>query len=260
MLRNENDPEKNRNHWKYLKAKLKREGNQPGSVTTQFKFTARDGKRRLANVLDSEGVRELAKQFPGRQANRFLQWFTYGEESIDGLSKAKAYSLFDSSLLESIKVGTVNGLQQIHAYLFGGLYDFAGQIRTRNIAKGGFQFAMAQFLHQELQKIEQMSEQSFDEIIDKYIEMNIAHPFMEGNGRSTRIWLDLILKKRLGKCIDWSKIKKRLCLDAMQTSVVDSHPLKILLFEALTDRIDDRAMFMKGIDYSFYYEEDAFIE
>ena len=106
----------------------------------------------------------MAKQFPGREANRFLQWFTYGEESIDGLSKAKAYSLFDSSLLESIEVGTVNGLQQIHAYLFGGLYDFAGQIRTRNIAKGGFQFAMAQFLHQELQKIEQMSEQSFDEI------------------------------------------------------------------------------------------------
>ncbi|MGI6437904.1 MAG: hypothetical protein ACOX0D_07715 [Sphaerochaeta sp.] len=137
VLRNEDDPEKNRNYWKYLKAKLKREGNQPGSVTTQFKFTARDGKRRLANVLDSEGVRELAKQFPGREANRFLQWFTYGEESIDGLSKTKAYSLFDSSLFESIEVGTVNGLQQIHAYLFGGLYDFAGQIRTRNIAKGG---------------------------------------------------------------------------------------------------------------------------
>lgn len=129
-----------------------------------LQFTARDGKLRLANVLDGEGIRELAKQFPGKQANRFLQWFTYGEESIDGLSKAKAYSLFDSSLLESIEVGTVNGLQQIHAYLFGGLYDFAGQIRTRNIAKGGFQFAMAQFLHQELQKKEQMSEQSFDEI------------------------------------------------------------------------------------------------
>ena len=110
VLRNEDDPEKNRNYWKYLKAKLRREGNQPGSVTTRFNLS-RDGKRRLANVLDGEGVRELAKQFPGRQANRFLQWFTYGEESIDGLSKAKAYSLFDSSLLESIEVGTVNGFQ-----------------------------------------------------------------------------------------------------------------------------------------------------
>ena len=146
VLRATNDYEKNRNYWKYLKAKLKRENNQLGSVTTQFKFTAPDGKKRAANVLDYDGIIKLAKNFPGKQANRFIEWFTYSDETIDGKSKSKAYALFESSILESIEVGTVKGLQQIHAYLFGGLYDFAGQIRTLNIAKGGFQFAMARFL------------------------------------------------------------------------------------------------------------------
>jgi cell filamentation protein len=256
VLRDESDYEKNRNYWKYLKAKLKQNNHQLGSVTTQLKFTAPDGKKRLANVLDYEGIIELAKNFPANKASRFIEWFTYSDETIDGQSKNKAYALFDSSLLNTIEVGTIKSLQQIHAYLFGGLYDFAGQIRTLNIAKGGFQFAMAQFLPDSLKTIEKMPESSFDEIADKYVEMNVAHPFMEGNGRSTRIWLDLILKNNLKVCIDWSKINKKDYLCAMEKSVSNSAQLKALLRAALTDRINDREMFMKGVDYSYYYEQE----
>ena len=256
VLRATNDYEKNRNYWKYLKAKLKRENNQLGSVTTQFKFTAPDGKKRAANVLDYDGIIKLAKNFPGKQANRFIEWFTYSDETIDGKSKSKAYALFESSIIERIEIGTVKGLQQIHAYLFGGLYDFAGQIRTLNIAKGGFQFAMARFLPETLKNIEKMPESTFDEIADKYVEMNVAHPFMEGNGRSTRIWLDLILKKNLKLCMDWSKINKKDYLSAMEKSVSNPGQIKALLQSALTDRINDREMFMKGVDYSYYYEQE----
>ncbi len=257
VLRGETDYEKKRNYWKYLKAKLKREGNQLGSVTTQFKFAAPDGKKRLANVFDYDEIIELAKNFPSKQANRFIEWFTYSDETIDGKSKSKAYALFDSSLLDTIEVGTVKGLQQIHGYLFGGLYDFAGQIRTLNIAKGGFRFAPVQFLENTLRTIEAMSEDSFDKIIDKYVEMNVAHPFMEGNGRSTRIWLDLILKKRLKQCVDWSKVAKKEYLTAMTESTMDATHIKALLKAALTDRITDREVFMKGVDYSYYYEQEA---
>ena len=255
VLRGECDYEKNRNYWKYLKAKLKRENSQLGSVTTQFKFTAPDGKKRAANVLDYIGIVELAKNFPSKKANRFMAWFTDSDETIDGKSKSKAYALFDSSLLETLEVGTVRGLQQIHGYLFGGLYDFAGQIRSKNIAKGGFQFAMAHYLPRTLKAIEGMPEDTFDEIADKYVEMNIAHPFMEGNGRSTRIWLDLILKKRLKRCVDWSKINKKDYLDAMEKSVANPSKIKALLQAALTDKINDREVFMKGVDYSYYYEQ-----
>ena len=257
VLRGETDYEKKRNYWKYLKAKLKREGNQLGSVTTQFKFAAPDGKKRLANVFDYDEIIELAKNFPSKQANRFIEWFTYSDETIDGKSKSKAYALFDSSLLDTIEVGTVKGLQQIHGYLFGGLYDFAGQIRTLNIAKGGFRFAPVQFLENTLRTIEAMSEDSFDKIIDKYVEMNVAHPFMEGNGRSTRIWLDLILKKRLKQCVDWSKVAKKEYLTAMTESTMDATHIKVLLKAALTDRITDREVFMKGVEYSYYYEQEA---
>ena len=256
VLRDVDDYEKNRNYWKYLKAKLKREGNQLGSVTTQFKFTAPDGKRHAANVLDHDGIIELARNFPAKQANRFIEWFTYSDETIDGKSRAKAYALFDSSLLDTIEIGTIKGLQQIHAYLFGGLYDFAGQIRSVDISKDNFRFAPAQFLNMTLKTIEEMPESSFDEIVDKYVEMNIAHPFREGNGRSTRIWLDLILKNHLERCIDWSKINKRAYLTAMRLSPVDASQIKSLLKNALTDKIYDREMFMKGIDYSYYYEQD----
>ena len=255
VLNEQNDYEKNRNYWKYLKAKLKKEGNQLGSVTTQFKLTAPDGKKRLTNVMDYNQVIELAKNFPNTKSTKFIEWFTYSDETIDGKSKTKAYALFESSLLDNIEVGTVNGLKQIHAYLFGGLYDFAGQIRQVNISKGGFQFALAQYLPETLNKIEKMNVSTFEEIADKYVEMNIAHPFWEGNGRSTRIWLDLILKKNLKQCIDWSKINKKDYLFAMEESAVDSTRIKDLLQNALIDKIDDREMFMKGIDYSYYYEE-----
>ena len=256
LLTDQDDYTKTRNYWKYLKAKLKKEKNQVVSATTQLRILAPDGKKRLADMLDYEGIIALGKEFPSKKANRFIEWFTYSDESIDGKSKTKAYALFESSFINSIEVGTIKGLQQIHAYLFGGLYDFAGQIRQKNISKGGFQFAVSRFLGDTLKQIAAMPETTFDEIIDKYVEMNIAHPFMEGNGRSTRIWLDLILKKRLKKCVDWSKISKRNYMNAIMQSPTDSSVLKQLLKNALTDKINDREMFMKGIDYSYYYEEN----
>lgn len=256
VLNDEDDYSKNRNYWKYLKTKLRKEGNEVVSVTNQLKLLAPDGKRRLTDVLDNNGVIKLAQSMPNTKSARFIQWFTYSEDSLDGKSKSKAYALFESRLIDSIEVGTVKGLQQIHAYLFGGLYDFAGQIRQVNIAKGGFQFAMAQYLPQTLANIEKMPHNTFDEIVDKYVEMNIAHPFREGNGRSTRIWLDLLLKKQLKQCIDWSRINKKNYLDAMVCSVANSDSIKQLLKQALTDKINDRETFMKGIDYSYYYEQE----
>lgn len=208
VLTEQDDYAKTRNYWKYLKTKLKKENNKLVSATNQLKLAASDGKRYLTDTLDSESIISLAKSFPSNKATKFLDWFTYSDNSIDGQSKKKAYSFFESNLIKEEEVGTTKSLQQIHAYIFGGLYDFAGQIRQKNISKGGFQFAVAHFLGDTLKQIEQMPESTFDEIVDKYVEMNIAHPFMEGNGRSTRIWLDLILKKRLKKCVDWSKINK----------------------------------------------------
>jgi cell filamentation protein len=256
LLTDQDDYTKTRNYWKYLKAKLKKENSQVVSATTQLKFLAPDGKKRLADMLDYNGIIALGKEFPGKKANRFIEWFTFSPESIDGKSKIKAYALFESSLINRIEVGTAKGLQQIHAYLFGGLYDFAGQIRQKNISKGGFQFAVSHFLGGTLKQIEAMSETTFDEIANKYVEMNIAHPFMEGNGRSARIWLDLILKKRLKKCVDWSKISKQDYMNAMMLSPTNSSVLKTLMNNALTTRINDREMFLKGIDYSYYYEEN----
>ena len=256
VLNAQDDYAKNRNYWKYLKTKLRNEGNEVVSATNQLKLLAPDGKRRLTDVLDNAGVIALAKSFPNNKASRFIEWFTNSDESIDGKSRSKAYALFESSLIDSIEVGTVKGLQQIHAYLFGGLYDFAGQIRTVNIAKAGFQFAMAQYLGQTLADVERMPEDSFENIIDKYVEMNVAHPFREGNGRAIRIWLDLMLKKNLQQCIDWSQVDKRKYLEAMTRSVADSTSIKDLLRSALTDKINDRDTFMKGIDYSYYYEQE----
>ncbi len=256
VLNAQDDYAKNRNYWKYLKTKLRNEGNEVVSSTNQLKLLAPDGKRRLTDVLDNAGVIALAKSFPNNKASRFIEWFTNSDESIDGKSRSKAYALFESSLIDSIEVGTVKGLQQIHAYLFGGLYDFAGQIRTVNIAKAGFQFAMAQYLGQTLADVERMPEDSFENIIDKYVEMNVAHPFREGNGRATRIWLDLMLKKNLQLCIDWSQVDKRKYLKAMTRSVADATAITDLLRSALTDKINDRDTFMKGIDYSYYYEQE----
>jgi len=256
VLTDQNDYTKTRNYWKYLKAKLKKENSELVSATTQLKLLANDGKRYLTDMLDYDGIIALGKEFPGKKANRFIEWFTYSDESIDGKSKTKAYALFESSFIHSIEVGTSKGLQQIHAYLFGGLYDFAGQIRQKNISKGGFQFAVSRLLGETLRQIEEMPETTFEEIVDKYVEMNMAHPFMEGNGRSTRIWLDLILKKSLNKCVDWSKIGKKVYMNAMIQSPLNSSALKKLLESSLTNKINDREMFMKGIDYSYYYEEN----
>ncbi|MCD6567057.1 MAG: Fic family protein [Bacteroidales bacterium] len=256
VLNDQDDYTKTRNYWKYLKAKLKKENNELVSTTTQLKLLASDGKRYLTDMLDFNGIIALGKEFPGKKANRFIDWFINNDESIDGKSKTKAYALFESSFFNSIEVGTAKGLQQIHGYLFGGLYDFAGQIRQKNISKGGFQFAVSHFLGDTLKQIEAMPEATFEEIVNKYVEMNIAHPFMEGNGRSARIWLDLMLKKNLKKCVDWSRISKRDYMNSMMLSPTKSSVLKTLLENALTTKINDREMFMKGIDYSYYYEEN----
>jgi cell filamentation protein len=248
-----------RNYWYVLKNRLKKAESEVLTNCKGFKLMAPDGKRRMTDCLTNDGVIMLAKEFPGKKANRFIEWFTYSDDTLDSKSKSKAYALFDSSLLDTIEVGTVKGLQQIHGYLFGGLYDFAGQIRTLNIAKGGFQFAMARFLPETLRTIEKMPENTFDEIAEKYVEMNVAHPFMEGNGRSTRIWLDLILKKNLKLCVDWSLIDKKNYLSAMEGSVVSSTQIKALIKAALTDRINDREVFIKGVDYSYYYEQEDII-
>ena len=255
-INDEDDYKKARNYWKYLKGKLAKDGIQLVSVTNHFKFQAPDGKQRASDALDDEGVKTVAKHYPNNRANAFLDWFVYSDNTIDGQSKKKAYTLVESGLLDSMKPGTVECLQQIHAYIFGGLYDFAGKIRTKTISKGGTMFCRAEYLTQNLATIEQMPEMTFDEIVDKYVEMNVAHPFMEGNGRATRIWLDLIFKKRLKVCVDWSKIDKKQYLDAMYNSVTDAGCIKALLRQALTDRINDREIFMKGIDYSYYYEQE----
>lgn len=251
---NSEGSEKARNYWHSLRARLG-DLTQLGIICTQLKMTANDGKRYNTLVTDNLGISKLAHLIHNKKADEFLEWFEYSDKTIDGQSQKKAYLLFDSPIYDQIEVGTVKGLQQIHSFIFGGLYDFAGKIRTKNIAKGSFQFAPVQFLSQTLKNIEAMPETTFDEIIDKYVEMNIAHPFMEGNGRSTRIWLDLILKKNLKKCVDWSQIEKQSYLDAMKKSTFDSSEIKELIKTALTDKINDREMFMKGVDYSYYYEQ-----
>ena len=254
VLSGSNDP---RNYWYVLKNRLKKSENQLLTNCKGLKMTAPDGKRRLTDCFDSEGVVELAKNFPNQKAAKFLDWFLYSENTIDGQSKKKAYALFESGVLASLEPGSVKCLQQIHGYLFGGLYEFAGKLREKNISKGGFTFANALYFPTILINIENMPESTFDEIINKYVEMNVAHPFMEGNGRSTRIWLDLMLKHTLKKCIDWSQVNKNDYLESMRQSVTDSRRLKSLLEPALTDKINDREMFMKGIDYSYYYEEET---
>lgn len=242
-------------YWGTVKNRQKRQYDELYSKCIQLKLMAADGKRYATDCFAQEDIADVVKTLPAKNTIAFLDWFTYSDNTIDGQSRKKAYTFWESDIIEEREIGTVKALQKIHAYIFGGLYDFAGQIRQVNIAKGGFQFAMAQYLPQTLAQIEQMPENTFDEIVDKYIEMNIAHPFREGNGRSTRIWLDLIFKKRLQRCVDWSLIPKKDYLDAMVRSAIDSGQIRELLRNALTDRIDDREIFMKGIDYSYYYEQ-----
>ena len=237
-------------------ATVKRRNPQLFANCKQLKLPARDGKRYLTDVIDEASRNALIAVIQSGKKDVFLRWLSSVGSSIDEKSKQKAYELFESGLINAVEVGTVRGLQQIHAYIFDSLYDFAGQIRTKNISKGGFAFANARFLSDNLKKIEQMPESTLEEIVSKYVEMNIAHPFMDGNGRSTRIWIDLILKKNLSLCVDWSRIDKKAYLQAMEQSPVTEAPILSLISGALTDKINDREVFMKGIDYSYYYETE----
>ena len=189
----------------------------------------------LENKLGITNAIELAKE----------------EEKI---TKIKAMELFQTKKIDTFEVGTFKGLAQIHKYLFEDIYAFAGKIRTENISKGNFRFASAMYLEEALEKIDNMPQSNFDEIIEKYIEMNIAHPFREGNGRSTRIWLDRILKKEIHQVVDWSKVDKEDYLLAMERSPIKNTEIKLLLKSALTDKVEDREVYMKGIDASYHYE------
>lgn len=245
-----------RKYWSVMKTRLKKTNSELTTRCSQLKLVSADGKRYATDCFLQDDITILVKLIPNKKATDFLDWFTYSDNTIDGQSRKKAYSLFESGLLNSLEPGTIKCLQQIHAYLFGGLYEFAGQIRSKNISKGGFNFANALHFSIILPNIEKMSETTFDEIVDKYVEMNVAHPFMEGNGRSTRIWLDLMFRRSMKMCIDWSKIDKNDYLNAMRKSVVESSEIKSLLKSALTNKINDRETFMKGIDYSYYYEQE----
>ena len=224
------------------------------SFCRQLRLTASDGKMYVTDCLNQDGINTLLLLLPTKEKLNFQAWIKGLNDPIDEQSKKNAYELYENSILESTEIGTIKGLQQIHAFLFGGLYDFAGKIRTKNISKGGFVFANCLFFQDVFKHIDNMPENSFEEIIEKYIETNIAHPFMEGNGRATRIWLDHIFKNKLGVCVDWQKIEKNEYLKAMEESIADTTHIKRLIMNALTDKIDDREIFMKGIDYSYYYE------
>lgn len=235
-------------------ATLKRRNGELFANCKQLRLKARDGKSYNTDVLDESGLNAVIALIPGKSSEVFFRWIKNMETSLDEKSKQKAYELFESGFIDDIEVGTAKGLRQIHGYIFGGLYDFAGQIRTVNIAKDGFGFAPALYLNGALANIEKMPESTLEEIVRKYVEMNVAHPFMEGNGRSTRIWLDLILKKELKKYVDWSLIDKKEYLAAMRESVDDPTMIYTLIRDALTDDIHNREIIMKGIDYSYYYE------
>lgn len=221
----------------------------------QLKMTASDGKTYDTDCLSINGLDVLLDILPRKHRSILKEWLKGNNDPLNERSKKKAYDLINSGVINDIEVGTTKGLQQIHSYLFDGLYGFAGKIRTKNISKGGFMFANALYLPSILNDIDKMPECTIEQIVDKYIEMNIAHPFMEGNGRSTRIWLDQILIRSLKKCVDWSKIDKKEYLNAMSVSPTSSKQILTLIKNALTDDFQNRELVIKGIDYSYYYEE-----
>lgn len=246
------EPNSPRRYWNNVKVR----NPELSPFCGQLKLYAEDGKKYLSDVINEEGVRLLLSIIPSKYKKAILDWIKGLLGPIDQQSKKKAYDFYKTELIEEDEIGKAIALQKIHAYMFEGLYPFAGKIRSKTISKSGFTFANGDFLPEVLKDIDRMSDNTFDEIVAKYVEMNIAHPFMEGNGRATRIWLDLLLKDRLKRCIDWSKIDKEDYLSAMEKSPVDPKPIFELLSGALTDDIDNRDIFMKGIDYSYYYEED----
>lgn len=221
----------------------------------QLKMTASDGKIYDTDCLSIKGLDVLLDILPRKRRSILKEWLKGHNDPLDEQSKKKAYDLITSRVIYDIEVGTTRGLQQIHSYLFDGLYDFAGKIRDKNISKGGFMFANALYLPNILNDIDKMQENTIEQIVDKYVEMNIAHPFMEGNGRATRIWLDQILIRSLKKCVDWSKIDKKEYLDAMSISSSSSKQIFLLIKNALTSDFENRELIIKGIDYSYYYEE-----
>lgn len=245
---------KTNNARKYWNA-FKRRHISINEYVKKIKLTADDGKIYLTDTLDELGVKLLLSYLKTSDTDYFYKWIKGLNNKEDELSRLKAYELYDNGLLLKLDAGKISSLIEIHKYLFDGIYDFAGIIRNKNIKKGNFAFANQMYLPEILMKIENMKDLTFDEIIDKYIEINIAHPFMEGNGRSMRIWLDLLLIKRLNRCIDWSKIDKNSYLKLMEESVINDKPIKDLLKSALIDYTNDREVFIKGIDYSYYYEE-----
>lgn len=236
-------------------ATIKRRNPELIAICKQLKLKAKDGKYYNTDVVEEKDINLVIALIPSKKTDVFLRWMKNLETSLDEKSKKKAYELFESGFVNEIEVGTTKGLQQIHGYIFGGLYDFAGQIRTMNISKGGFTFAPVMFLDKSLAAIDAMPENTLEDIVKKYVEMNVAHPFPEGNGRSTRIWLDLMLKRSLKLCVDWSKINKTDYLAAMKKSVADASDIFALIKGALTTDIQNREIIMKGIDYSYYYEE-----
>lgn len=241
-----------RKYWNTIKAR----NPELSSFCGQLQMFSSDGKKYSTEVINAEGLKKLISIIPSKNRKALRDWLSGLFDPLDVQSKKKAHELFCESLIEDIYIGKAKSLQQIHAYLFEGLYSFAGKIRTKTISKNGFTFANDDFILQTLEEIDAMPDSTFEEIVSKYVEMNIAHPFMEGNGRATRIWLDLLLKKRLNKCIDWSKIKRNEYLTAMRNSPSDDSQIRNLLKGALTSEIDNREMFIKGIDTSYYYEED----
>ena len=234
---------------------LKRRHPELYTFCRQLKLYASDGKQYLSDVINEDGINKLRFIIHSSKNPNFEKWINNGLDPLDEQSKRKAYELYKTDLINENEIGKIISLQKIHAYLFEGLYEFAGQIRKVTISKGGFVFANEEFLLETLKQVESMPQTTFFQIVDKYVEMNVAHPFMEGNGRATRIWLDLILIKELGKCVDWSKIDKNDYFDAMKISPSNGNKIKELLKRSLTDDINNRELFMKGIDTSYYYEE-----